>query len=618
MIQLKNVASDSIEIRQPSTNAGGVFSLVAMALIKILPEFLIDKIAAGEVVENPASVVKELIENSLDAGADSLSVTVQSGGLDSIMVSDNGSGIPHDQVRLAFARHATSKIADEDDLHRISSYGFRGEALPAIASVSIVEMHTAARTAESGTRIIMEGGKEKLFEIAAPRIGTSVTVRKLFFNTPARRKFLKGEVAEMRKITAIISKYAVCSYKTSIKLISGDRELIDYSGDSELSDRLERLWGEKIGPKLIQIDSRPSPDLHIWGYICRPEISRGNRNQIYLMVNSRPISDISLVHALRSGYGNTLESGFFPLAAIFIEIRPQSVDVNVHPAKTEVRFTDERFIYSHLKKVVESAIQLPALFSIQADIAAGGKPGLQNRFNQSLTGSADGPLQTGVQIKNHEHVHYLKQPNAREEDPSYLAVESTFELGRGGERFWQLYNTFVMGFHDGQVWMLDQHTAHERILFETALNDLYERHGASQRLLFDMTIDLEPEAMAVFESHRDMFTRLGFEIDPFGGKSLIIRGVPAYFESSSIEAVFRNLLNGFIDGLSTGEDPNMALAASLACHAAIKSGDTMSQEQMQALFTRLFECEDPYHCPHGRPTIVTISREDLDKLFKRR
>lgn len=589
-----------------------------MAAIRILPDFLIDKIAAGEVVENPASVVKELIENSLDAGADSLSVTVQSGGLDSIIISDNGSGIPHDQVRLAFARHATSKIAGEDDLHRINSYGFRGEALPAIASVSIVEMHTATRLAESGSRIIMEGGKERLFEIAAPRIGTSVTVRKLFFNTPARRKFLKGEVAEMRKITAIVSRYAVCSYKTSIRLISGDRELINYSGDSELSDRLERLWGEKIGPKLIQIDSQPSPDLHIWGYICRPEISRGNRNQIYLMVNGRPISDISLVHALRSGYGNTLESGFFPLAAIFVETSPQSVDVNVHPAKTEVRFSDERFIYSHLKKIVESAIQLPALFTIQSGFAEGGKSNFRNESNQGLVGSANRPLPTGVRIRNHEHAHHFKQPGSGEENPGFSVSESALELSRGGERFWQLYNTFVMGFHDGQVWMLDQHTAHERILFETALNDLYERHGASQRLLFDITIDLEPEAMTAFESHRDMFTRLGFEIEPFGGRSLVIRGVPAYFESSSIEEVFRNLLNGFVDGLSTGEDPNMALAASLACHAAIKSGDTMSQEQMQALFARLFECEDPYHCPHGRPTIVTISREDLDKLFKRR
>ncbi len=586
--------------------------------IKVLPEYLIDKIAAGEVVENPASVVKELIENSLDADADSLSVTVQSGGLDSIVVSDNGSGIPHDQVRLAFARHATSKIAGEDDLHRIGSYGFRGEALPAIASVSIVEMHTATRTADSGTKIVIEGGKVKSFEVAGPRRGTSVTVRKLFFNTPARRKFLKGEVAEMRKITAMISKYAVCSYKTSIRLISGDRELLNYEGDSELSDRLERLWGEKIGPKLIQIDSRPSPELHITGYICRPEISRGNRNQIYLIVNGRPINDISLVHALRSGYGNTLESGFFPLAAIFIEIDPQSVDVNVHPAKIEVRFTDERFIYSHLKKVVESAIQLPALFTIQAGPNIGGKTDLKQKMNQKSNTAVDRSFITGMKIRNHEHVHHLRPPDAREEVPGYPPVESTFDLGHSGEKFWQLYNTFVMGFHDGKIWMLDQHTAHERILFETALNDLFERHGASQRLLFDMTIDLEPEAMAVFENHREMFARLGFEMEPFGGRSLIIRGVPAYFEGSSIEEIFRNILNGFMDGLSTGEDPNMALAASLACHAAIKSGDVISQEQMQSLFSRLFECEDPYHCPHGRPTIVTISREDLDKLFKRR
>lgn len=590
--------------------------LINMAYIKILPENLVNKIAAGEVVENPASVVKELIENSLDSGADTIDISVTGGGLDLISISDNGSGIPRDQVPLAFERHATSKIEVEEDLNKIISYGFRGEALPAIASVSIVEMHTASPSESSGSRIVLEGGVVKSFEIASPRKGTSITVRKLFFNTPARRKFLKGEISETRKITAVVSKYAVSSYSTAIRLVSNGRELINYCSDSDLSDRLERLWGEKIGPKLIQIETQASPDLHISGYICRPEVSRGNRNQIYLVVNGRPIYDVSLIHALRSGYGNTLESGFFPLAAIFIKINPRLVDVNVHPAKTEVRFADDKFIYSQIRKIVESAIQLPALFVVPRAIVPGKADQSQRSSEiESTTIDKKLPLEF-VKIRNHEHTYQIKRATDSVNSYDLTTPETNLEL-TGGEKYWQLYNTFVMGFRDGRIWMLDQHTAHERILYETALNDLYEHRGASQRLLFDLTIDLDPESMAVFESHIEMFLRLGFEIEPFGGRSLIIRGVPAYFRSSSIEEIFRNLLAGFMDGLSTGEEPNMALAASLACHAAIKSGEVLSQEQMQGLFSGLFECEDPYRCPHGRPTIVTISRDDLDKLFKR-
>jgi len=591
-----------------------------MAEIRKLPEILIDKIAAGEVVENPASVIKELVENSLDAGATSLDLTVERGGTRLIKLVDNGNGIPPDQVRLAFGRHATSKIENESDLQAISSYGFRGEALPAIASVSIIEMTTAIESAKEGMRIIFEGGKETIFEPAPPRKGTVITVRQLFFNTPARRKFLKSETAETRKLVAVFCKYAVSRYRNAMKLVSDNKEIINYPADEKLIDRLQRLWGNKVSNHLIEISKSTENGLIISGFVTRPEISRGNRNQIHLIVNGRPVYDVSLMHAVRSGYGNTLDSGFFPMAAIFIDIDKSAVDVNVHPAKTEVRFADEKYLYSQIKKLVEQAVQVPALFSVHSPGRSG-----KDYHNMPKITAANASVHRPIWHKpetviKSSHNNNISATDKKTDDTfeEQIPPEAEQELNIGGKRFWQLYNTFIMGFRDGKIWMIDQHTAHERILYEAALNNLYERPGTSQRLLFDLTIELDPEDMAVFEKHVKLIERLGFEIEPFGEKAVIIRGVPGYFESSSIEEIFRNLLNGFSDNLSTDEDPIMALASSVACHASVKAGDTLSQEQMQGLFNRLFECQEPYQCPHGRPTVVTISRDDLDKIFKRR
>lgn len=594
-----------------------------MSDIKQLPSHLIDKIAAGEVVENPASVVKELIENALDARSTSLELAVEKGGTRLINLTDNGQGIPSGQVRLAFARHATSKISGEDDLRHIGSYGFRGEALPAMASVSIVDMTTATPEAAEGTHIVIEGGEEKLFEPAPARQGTSISVKQLFYNTPARRKFLKSETSEYRKIMAVVSRYSVCCFEKTIKLSSDGKEIVNYPGDTNLIDRLQRLWGSSVGARLIEIQDTPTDSLKISGLISHPSVNRGNRNQIYLMVNGRPIYDVSLMHAIRSAYGNTLDSGYFPLAAIFIEMDSTAVDVNVHPAKTEVRFADERYLYGRLKKLVEAAVQVPALFQVGSSARdSRPQPNVMDKVYrppvpQGNIAQTDRPASKMIIRNGHNHYH---PPDIKKEINRYEEVppegEEQFDIG--GERFWQLYNTYVMGFREGKIWMIDQHTAHERVLYEAALNNLYERPGSSQRLLFDLTIELDPQDIAIFEKYKDLLDRLGFEIELFGNRGIIVRGVPAYFERSSIEKVFRDLLSGFIESLNTGEDPMMAMAASLACHAAIRAGESLSQEQMQGLFTRLFECQEPFKCPHGRPTVVTISREDLEKIFKRR
>ena len=591
-----------------------------MTEIKKLPEILIDKIAAGEVVENPASVIKELVENSLDAGANTLDLTIERGGTRLIKLVDDGNGIPADQVRLAFARHATSKIESETDLQAVASYGFRGEALPAIASVSMVEMTTAMAGAKEGAKLIIEGGKEVLFEPAPPRKGTSMSIKQLFYNTPARRKFLKSETSETRKVVAAFCKYAVSRYKNAMKLTSNDKEILNFPADDQLVARLQRLWGNKVSSRLIEVSETPYEGLSLHGFITRPEISRGNRNQIFLIVNGRPVYDVSLMHAIRSGYGNTLDSGFFPLAAVFIDIEKSMVDVNVHPAKTEVRFANEKYLYSQIRKLIEAAVQVPALFSVHSAMndkidftRTIRKVTPETTISDSVRHNPEIIIRT-----NHNNNGSVIDQKAGDEYTEEISAEVEQELDIGGKKFWQLYNTFIMGFRDGKIWMIDQHTAHERILYEAALNNLCERPGTSQRLLFDLTVELDPQDMTTFEKHVSLFERLGFEVEPFGNKAVIIRGVPAYFESSSIEVIFRNLLNGFSDSLSTGEDPIMALASSVACHAAIKAGETLSQEQMQGLFNRLFECQEPYQCPHGRPTVVTISREDLDKIFKRR
>ena len=469
-------------------------------------------------------------------------------------------------------------------------------------------------------RIIIEGGREICFEPAPPRKGTVVSIKQLFFNTPARRKFLKSETAETRRIAAVFSKYSVCRYKSAMKLVSDNKEIINYPSDNNLYDRLTRLWGNKVGHHLLEVTRKTENGLNISGFVTRPEISRGNRNQIHLIVNGRPIYDVSLMHAIRSGYGNTLDSGFFPMAALFIDIEKSAVDVNVHPAKTEVRFADEKYLYSQIKKLVEEAVQVPALFSVGSSIRDKKERFILPKISESNRNHDKTSWQKSETIirANHTNNIHTKEHHDFDKFDDEIPPEAEQELAIGGQKFWQLYDTFIMGFRDGKIWMIDQHTAHERVLYEAALNNLCERPGSSQRLLFDLTLELNPEEMAVFEKHTNLIRRLGFEIEPFGDKAVIINGVPSYFESSSIEDIFRNLLDGFTDSLSTGEDPVMALASSVACHAAIKSGESLSQEQMDGLFSRLFECQEPYQCPHGRPTVVTISRTDLEKIFKRR
>ncbi len=597
-----------------------------MTAIQKLPDHLIDKIAAGEVVENPASVVKELMENALDAHADSLDLTIERGGSRLISLIDNGDGIPIEQVRTAFDRHATSKIHVEDDLQAIFSYGFRGEALPAIASVSIVEMITAEKEAAEGRRIVMEGGAETVFEPSPPRPGTSIAVKQLFYNTPARRKFMKSETSENRKVTALYTKYAVCCPHIGMKLKSDGKETVNFPKDNNLIDRLQRIWGNSVGSRLIEIEDNPAENIKIFGYITHPSVNRGNRNQMHLIVNGRPIYDMSLLHALRSGYGNTLDSGYFPLAALFIEMDGQAVDVNVHPAKTEVRFANERFLYGQIRKLVETAVQLPALFSVASSQRNGNySKSIFDKDTSQVTPHIpqpgdDTPQVNGDHMKIRNGVNGYSRPEYTRNADKFDEVrhETEQQLAIGGEHFWQLYNSYVMGMREGKIWMIDQHAAHERVLYEEAMNNLYERQGTSQRLLFDINIELSPPEMNAFNDHQALFNRIGFEIEPFGNTAVIIRGVPAYFEKPSIEKMFRDLLSEFSDNLSTGEDPIMALASSVACHAAIKAGENLSQEQMQGLFIKLFRCQEPYRCPHGRPTVVTISREDLEKIFKRR
>ena len=590
-----------------------------MALIEKLPDHLIDKIAAGEVVESPASVLKEIIENSLDAGARTLEIAIERAGMRLLSLTDNGEGIPSDQVRLAFARHATSKIKGEDDLRAIGSYGFRGEALPAIAAVSIVELISAVAGSSEGAKIVIEGGNVVSFEAAPPRQGTTIIIRQLFFNTPARRKFLKSETAELRRITAIFTKYAVACHEVGFSLVSEGREIANYPAGDSLLQRLERVWGERVSGRLLDIDTNHADGVRIHGLVSHPGTNRGNRSQMYLIVNRRPINDVSLLHAIRSGYGNTLDAGFFPLAAVFIELDHSLVDVNVHPAKTEVRFANDKYLYSQIRKLIEAAVQVPALFSVQS--ASGGESNvrgvIKRAFVDSRTIDRHEQFETPP-IRPARPIESTGKGDFGDEVYQQVPAEAERELELGGERFWQLYNTFVMGFREGKIWMIDQHTAHERVLYEAALNNLYERPGISQRLLFDLTVELDLQEMAVFEKHAPLFRKLGFEIEPFGDRAVIIRGVPGYFESSAIESITRNLLGQFADNLSTGEDPIMALASSLACHAAIKAGEQLTQDQMQGLFNRLFECQEPYRCPHGRPTVITISREDLEKIFKRR
>ncbi len=614
--------------------------------IKPLPARVINKIAAGEVVERPASVVKELVENAVDAGADRIDIIIEKSGTKLIKIVDNGCGIDEEQIEIAFSRHATSKIASFDDLNSLLSYGFRGEALPSIASVSRLRMVSRTHEARVGTEIIYEGGVLDSMKPTAASPGTVVEVENLFYNTPARRKFLKAETTEARHISRTATALAIGRYDIGFSLTMNGRKLFSLPSGSSLKERVAGLLGPN--QEFVKVECEIGP-IKVAGCIGLPDMVQNNRYGQFIFINGRFIHSPTLSHALAAGYGELIPRGMFPVGALLLTVDPAEVDVNVHPAKTEVRLSREREIHDALRHLVKEALRqdgiipsfkatepLKATESSQhsdprePSLKEGSRsqiPGVrqEQRFDTNLLSElyktpdvqAAKPASSSA-LREQEIVKVDKKTGEvleTEQEPSPVtptpeAPESFRLVGR----FSDLYLLVQSG---EDLYVIDQHTAHERVLYEETL-PLIETQGVNgQNLLFPVQVELTPEQLSVFDEALELLNHSGFTVSHFGGRMVNIEAVPSILSKKPPDRTFLKVIDDIASLKKAGYDLKKAMAQSIACRSAVMAGDRLTDDEAIHLVSRLLKCQDKYSCPHGRPTFIKISKADLDKQFGR-
>jgi DNA mismatch repair protein MutL len=671
-----------------------------MGRIHVLPEHVANKIAAGEVVERPASVVKELLENALDAGATRIKIIVEAGGKKLIQITDNGCGMVRDDAMLAFERHATSKIKDAEDLLSVATLGFRGEALPSIASVSRLRLETQDAEAVAGTVIEINGGKMARVEEAGLPAGTSITVRDLFFNTPARKKFLKAESTELSHIASLVTHYALAHPEKHFELHSATNAMLVAPPVAGYSERVYQVFGKETLDQLIAVAAvqslehvglpQPPPwrrkdeengdeaartdpgKMRLHGFVSKPEIQKLNRNSIFVFVNGRLIRDRLIQHGLTEAYRNIIPPTVYPVVLLFLEMPPGEVDVNVHPSKTEVRFRQSTVMHDFVRDTVRAALmkarpapQFTTEIHARATASSGLTPGAREWEPPSDVASASGaparafydpaggagfalqapvpppvsarfqfeggiaveanaaiPVARGLEnrfaeipetIPDNGCAPALDTPeNTSGEDATLAALSTLRPLG-------QIRNSFILAVNEDGLWIVDQHVAHERVLFERILKQRAAQRVESQRLLMPIVLELSPAQQAVFAEIADELQHNGFEAEPFGARSVAVKVAPAGVDAAAVE----NMLHELLDQISREEQSlNLEkirgrIAASIACHAAIKVNMPLEQNKMEWLLTELAKTDHPMSCPHGRPVVLRYSVRDIQKAFKR-
>ena len=587
-----------------------------MPRIAVLPSAVADQIAAGEVVERPASVVKELVENALDAGATTVDITVEDGGRAAIRVSDDGSGMPPDDARLALERHATSKIRSAEELVGVGTFGFRGEALPAICSVSHLELETATGDGE-GLRLRASGGAVIAVEPAARQRGTTVSVAQLFYNTPARRKFLRGTRSEWRGIVDAVTSIALTRRDIRLTLTHDGKRVLSLPPASSMLARVGGLWGAKYADRFVEFDDVQGAT-RVHGLAERPaDVGLGGR-RVHLAVNGRAIRDHGLLRAAEAAYRSTIPAGVRPSLFLELTIPTDTVDVNVHPAKLEVRLRDRWPV----ERVVENAVRR-ALGTFDSAAAVGiriwpaaPRPDVSAPVDVEVL-RGGGPEPAGFFASAQPGL-----PGSPDRDPAAGSPDDPDAAPRVDivvPPLMQLRRTYLMFERDEGVVLIDQHSAHERILFERFMRTLEGGEAAGQRLLFPLTLHLGPAEGEAFEANRDLVEKLGFEIDDFGGHTLIVHAVPMPHPRFDAERCLRDTLDSLTgDRLAASAPRHERLAATVACKAAIKAGDALSLGEMRALFIALGATTLPAHDVHGRSTIVQLSWDELERRFGRR
>ncbi len=597
-----------------------------MSKIRILPEILSNKIAAGEVVERPASVVKELIENALDAGAGRIRIDVEKGGRSLIRVSDDGCGMGRDDAMLAVERYATSKIHSDTDLFAISSLGFRGEALPSIAAVSRFTLETRTRDDDAGVRIEIDGGKLKnVSEIGAPP-GAQVTVRQLFFNTPARRKFLKTTATEMGRISDAAARIAMGWPEVRFTLVHNDRPVKTFSAVQDPLDRIIDVLGREAKKNFFPLDFK-SDGLSVSGWIASASAVRSASGGIYIYVNGRSVRDRMVQHALCGGYGSRLMRGTFPVAVLYLDVPHDLVDVNVHPAKHEVRFARHRQVHDAVRDLVSATLarsdRRPAVSRAAPPAAPESAPRRPAPAPVTPSQASEVEEARGQYHPPPEASSPSVPTEARKDRPppardAQIPIWTETETPRLNVIGQALETYIICESREGLV-LIDQHAAHERILYEKLKNRANADRPQAQNLLMPETLDLNHAETAVMEQMLPEFERIGLEIEPFGGDTYVVKSVPSMLQDRDIRAVILEILDKSAEtGVSS--DPGQAVDHCLkimACHGAIRANQRLSRDQMQALIAQLDACETPSHCPHGRPVWIKWSGRHLEKSFKR-
>jgi DNA mismatch repair protein MutL len=575
---------------------------VIVGRIRRLPDALINKIAAGEVVERPASVVKELAENALDAEAQSIAIDLRDGGASLVRVSDDGFGMTAEELALALERHATSKLTSDADLDAIATLGFRGEALPAICAVSRFVVVSRANGMADGTRLAGEGGVIAQRLGVACAVGTTIEVSDLFFNTPARLKFLKTGATESSASLRIVSHLAIAQPEVQFRVTSNGRPALTAPRAAGLRARLGALWGYDVAERLLPVQ-RDEHGVTVHGWISAPDLTRGGRDEIVLAVNGRPVRDPALFQAVLAAYRPMLPRDRFPFAAVSIALPAADVDANVHPGKTWVRFRHPRLVQEMVIAAIGDALRrdrvMPVLGAPRAE------------------GTTVALASTGAELDATAHeTGGAGFPPTREQAALFAEAPKPYTAARFGRVLGQVQDTFIVAASDDEVFFLDQHVAHERVLFERLQADLDAGPLASQRLLFPQPIDLPPAARALLERWRRPLERLGFALEGLAGSTVTLRAVPVLLEGDEP----RRLIESAVDELSgpkVGEPTVDRALAFVACRAAIKANTELAREEMERLVQDLAATSAPFFCPHGRPVVSRISLADVRKELKR-
>lgn len=578
--------------------------------IHLLSPEVASQIAAGEVVERPASVVKELVENALDAGAKSISITIEEAGRRLIEVADDGSGIPADELALAVSRHATSKLASAKELFSISTLGFRGEALASIGSVSRLTLTSRITDAEIGARIRVEGGQEGQVEQTGVPVGTVVQVENLFYNVPARLKFLKSNSTERRNIDTFVTRYALAYPGVRFKLAEGKKVTLQTSGDGDRRAILATLYGVETAKQMLEVIAEDE-GLKLSGFISPTSVTRSNRREMTFFINGRWVQDIPLNAALMQAYHTMLMVGRYPLATLFLEIDPEAVDVNVHPAKAEVRFREQNKAFSFVQRAVRRAILAYApVPSLPPTTLWGSTPSREYRPSE--------PGQAGLDWTMAEDAKQVDEVGAGS-GPGSEAGQSVFANIPLLRLIGQIGATYLVAEGPDGLYLVDQHAAHERVLFEKLMLQYDKRDIPSQALLEAESVTLPPAQTTLLQEQLELLNRFGFQVEPFGPNTYQVRAMPTLFSGSDAAAALRALVEDFEeDETPLQEELEARIAARVCKRMAVKAGQTLSNDEQRALLTDLENCDSPRTCPHGRPTMIHLSVDMLERQFGRK